>query len=141
MDIPLSNDVPVVNGIEPAPTKYILNAGYDWLLADGFSVEPSVLVNLNTNSSHLIDFNLLVKMFNENNLFSGGVSLRTAKSHTGFSQVTLSPVVRGNINRFTFGAAYNFGLNDMQTYTGNSFMLSIGYRLENYINRRGFRYR
>lgn len=141
VDIPLSNDVPIVNGIEPAPIKYILNGGYDWVLAEGFSVEPSVLVNLNTNSSHLVDFNLMAKIFSENNLFSGGISLRTSKDQTGFQQMTLSPVVRGKINRLTFGAAYNFGLKDVQTYAGNSFMLSIGYRLENFINTRGFRYR
>ena len=29
-DIPLSNSTPVVNGIEPSPTRFYLNAGYDW---------------------------------------------------------------------------------------------------------------
>ncbi|MFW2136054.1 PorP/SprF family type IX secretion system membrane protein [Chryseobacterium sp. TY4] len=36
MDIALNNDIPIVNGIEPSPTKIILNAGYDWHFADGF---------------------------------------------------------------------------------------------------------
>ena len=40
-DIPLSNNTPVVNGIEPSPTRFYLNAGYDWEIAEGFSVEPS----------------------------------------------------------------------------------------------------
>ena len=141
LDIPISNDVPIVNGIEPSPTKYILNGGYDWVLADGFSVEPSFLVNLNTNSSHLIDFNLMAKLYSDQNFFSGGVSFRTAKDNTGYQQMSLSPIIRGEVKRFTFGAAYNFGLSDVQTYGGNSFMLSVGYRIENFINSRGFRYR
>ena len=52
-DIPLSNNTPVVNGIEPSPTRFYLNAGYDWEITEGFSVEPSVMMNLNTNSSRM----------------------------------------------------------------------------------------
>lgn len=141
LDIPLSNDVPVVNGIEPSPTKYILNAGYDWPIAEGISVEPSVLVNLNTNSSHMIDLNLLGKVYNETNLFAAGVSFRTANDIAGKQQLSLSPIIKGKLNRFTFGATYNLGLSDIQTYGGNSFMVSIGYNFENFINTRGYRYR
>lgn len=141
LDIPLSNDIPIVNGIEPSPTKYVLNAGYDWPVSDGISVEPSVLVNLNTNSSHMIDLNLLGKLYSETNEFGAGVSFRTAKDNVGNQQLSLSPIIKGKINRFTFGAAYNIGLSDIQTYGGNSFMLSIGYHFENFINGRGFRYR
>lgn len=141
LDIPLSNDIPIVNGIEPSPTKYILNAGYDWRFSDGMSVEPSVLVNLNTNSSHIIDLNLLGKLHGEASNFGAGVSFRMAKDFTGSQRLSLSPIIKGNINRFTFGAAYNLGLSQIQSYGGNSFMLSVGYNLENFINTRGFRYR
>lgn len=141
LDIPLSNDVPIVNGIEPSPTKYILNAGYDWVISEGISVEPSVLVNLNTNSSRMIDLNLMGKVFSETNLFAAGVSFRTANDHAGNQQLSLSPIIKGKVDRFTFGATYNLGLSDIQTYGGNSFMLSVGYNFDNFINTRGYRYR
>ena len=141
LDIPLSNDIPVVNGIEPSPTKFILNAGYDWQISEGISVEPSVLVNLNTNSSKMVDLNLMGKVFNEDNLFAAGISFRTANDHVGSQQLSLSPVIKGKVDRFTFGATYNIGMSDIQTYGGNSFMLSIGYNFDNIINTRGYRYR
>ncbi|MBC7556630.1 MAG: hypothetical protein H7195_06680, partial [Chryseobacterium sp.] len=48
---------------------------------------------------------------------------------------------KAKLNKFTFGAAYNLGLSDIQTYGGSSFMLSIGYNFDNFINQRGYRYR
>ena len=62
------------------------------------------------------------------------------KDNVGSQQLSLSPIIKGKIDRFTFGAAYNLGLSDIQSYGGNSFMLSIGYNFENFINSRGFRY-
>ncbi|SEG61403.1 type IX secretion system membrane protein, PorP/SprF family [Halpernia humi] len=141
LDIPLTNDIPIVNGIEPSPTKYILNAGYDYVLTEGFSLEPSVLVNLNTNSSKLIDYNILAKIYNETNMFAAGVSFRSAKDNIGSQQLSFSPIIKAKLNKFTFGATYNMGLSDIQTYGGSSFMLSIGYNFDNFINTRGFRYR
>ncbi|WP_417429869.1 PorP/SprF family type IX secretion system membrane protein [Halpernia sp.] len=141
VDIPLTNDIPVVNGIEPSPTKYILNLGYNYILTEGFSLEPSVLVNLNTNSSKLVDFNILAKVYNDTNLFAAGVSFRTANDNVGSQQLSLSPIIKAKINKFTFGATYNMGMSDIQSYGGNSFMLSIGYNFDNFINSRGYRYR
>ncbi len=141
LDIPLSNDIPVVNGIEPSPTKYILNAGYDWQFTDGFSLEPSFLMNLNTNSSRLMDLNVLAKIYSDVNMFAAGVSLRSAKDNVGSQQTSISPIVKAKINRLTFGASYNIGMSDIQTYGGNSFMISLGYSFENFINKRGYRFR
>ena len=141
LDIPLNNDVPIVNGIEPSPTKYIMNAGYDWQFTDGISVEPSVLLNLNTNSSKMVDINLLGKVYNDTSMFAAGISYRTATDKIGNQQLSLSPVIKARLNQFSFGAAYNIGMSDIQTYGGNSFMISIGYDFENFINSRGFRYR
>lgn len=141
LDVPLTNDIPVVNGIEPSPTKYILNAGYNWRFSEGMALEPSMLLNLNTNSSRLLDLNVIAKLYSGAQLFSAGASFRTAQDFTGSRQLSLSPVVKGEISRFTFGASYNFSLSDTNVYTGNSFMLSIGYNLENFINPRGFRYK
>lgn len=140
LDIPLTNDVAFVNGIEPLPTKYLFNAGYDWHFTEGISVEPSVLLNLNTNSSKMVDLNLIAKVSNDTNMFGAGVSYRMDIDKNGNQQLSFSPVIKGRVNRFTFGASYNFGISDIATYGGNSFMLSIGYNVENFINGRGFRY-
>ena len=141
MDIALNNDIPIVNGIEPSPTKIIMNAGYDWHFADGFFVTPSVLWNLNTNSSSMMDLNLLATVISDNASFSGGVSFRSAKSSIGSQNLALSPIIKGRVGNFTFGAVYNFGMSELQQTVGNSFMLSLGFRFENFINGKGFRYR
>jgi type IX secretion system PorP/SprF family membrane protein len=139
-DIAISNDVPIVNGIEPEPTKYIFTLGYDYFLTEGFSLTPSVMMNLNTNSARIIDFNLMAGLGDEENTFSGGVSFRTAKNKFGNQNLGISPIIKGKVNNFFFGATYNFGLSDVQQYAGNSFMLSVGYNIDNFINSRGFRY-
>lgn len=141
LDIPLTNDRPMVNGIEPSSAKYIFNGGYDYVVTEGISIEPSILLNLNANSARMMDLNLMAKVFNDRNLFSTGVSFRTAVDSFGNQQLSLSPIIRGKIDRFTFGATYNMGLSNIQTQAGNSFMLSVGYNFENFINRRGYRYR
>ena len=140
-DIPLTNNIPVVNGIEPSPTRFYLNAGYDWFVSDGFSVSPSMMLNLNTNSSRMLDLNLQAKFYGEENFFAAGVSYRTSNSTLGGQQLSLSPFVNVKANRFRFGATYNLGLSDIQQYGGNSFMIGLGYDLPNFINSRGFRYR
>jgi type IX secretion system PorP/SprF family membrane protein len=56
-DIALSNDKAIVNGIEPSPIKFFLNLGYDWHFADNIFVTPSALINLNTNSTRMVDYN------------------------------------------------------------------------------------
>ncbi len=139
-DIPLSNDVSIQNGIEPQPTKIFLNAGYDWHVGESFFVTPSLMMNLNTNSSRMLDMNLMATMKGDENSFSGGVSCRGIKNQFGNQNLSVSPIIKGNIGNFNFGATYNFGMSDLQAYGGNSFMLSVGYSIENFINSRGFRY-
>ncbi len=141
VDIPISNDLPIVNGIEPLPTKFYLNAGYDWHFADGLYVTPSMMLNLNTNSARLIDYNLMATLFGEENKLSAGISFRSAKSAVGSQNLGLSPVIKGRIKNITFGAVYNFGVSELTENFGNSFMLSLGFNVENFINSRGFRYR
>lgn len=40
VDIPISNTLPIDNGIEPSPTKFYFNAGYDWHFKDGVKYIP-----------------------------------------------------------------------------------------------------
>jgi type IX secretion system PorP/SprF family membrane protein len=141
MDIPISNTLPIDNGIEPSPTKFYLNAGYDWHFADGIFLTPSLMMNLNTNSSRIMDYNVMATVFGEEHLFSAGVSFRSAKSAVGSQNLGLSPVIKGRVGLFTFGAVYNFGVSELTENFGNSFMLSVGFNINNFINSRGFRYR
>ena len=141
IDIPLTNDLPIINGIEPSPTKFYLNAGYDWHFMDGMFVTPSLMMNLNTNSSRIIDYNLMATVFGEQNNLSAGISFRSAKSAVGSQNLGMSPIIKGRVGGITFGAAYNFGVSELTENFGNSFMLSLGFNIDNFINPRGFRYR
>lgn len=140
IDIALSNDRPIVNGIEPSPVKFFILAGYDWQLNDVFSVEPSVMVNLNTNSARTIDANILAKIWADEGYFAAGASYRMLQNKFGNEQLALSPVIKMKFNRFFFGAAYNITMSEIADFGGNSFTLSLGYDIENFINTRGFRF-
>ncbi len=141
-DIALTNDIPIVSGIEPEPTKLIFNSSYDVHLNEDFFVTPSVLLNFSTNSSKMMDLNLMATLLSgEKNSFSAGASFRTSSNRFGNQSLGVSPVIKASFNRFFVGASYNFGLSDIQQYGGSSFMLSLGYNIENFINTRGFRYR
>jgi len=139
-DIALTNDIPIVNGIEPEPTKFNINAGYDFYLNDQFYVSPSVLMNFSTNSSRITDMNLMATVLSDESSFSAGASFRTSKNRFGSQNLGISPIVKATVSNFFFGASYNFGLSDIQQYAGSSFMLSVGYNFENFINTRGYRY-
>ena len=139
-DIAISNDIPIVNGIEPEPTKFLVNTGYNWYVTEEFYVTPSVMANFNTNSSKMIDLNLMATLESDESSFSAGASLRTASNKFGNQSLGVSPIIKASVNNFFFGATYNFGLSDIQQYAGSSFMMSVGYKFENFINTRGYRY-
>ncbi|KPH11136.1 type IX secretion system membrane protein PorP/SprF [Chryseobacterium sp. ERMR1:04] len=139
-DIALSNDESIVNGREPSPIKFFLNLGYDWHFADNMYVTPSALINLNTNSTRTVDYNLMATFFNDINSFSFGVNYRSVQNRFDSQQLSISPIVKVRFNKFMVGASYNLGLSDIQTYGGNSFMIGLGYNFDNFINHRGYRY-
>jgi len=140
-DIPISNNIPIVNGIEPSPTKFYANLGYDWHFTEGLFLTPSFMMNLNTNSSRIMDYNLMATAADETNSISAGISFRSAKTSVGSQNLGLSPVIKGRLGGVTFGAVYNFGVSELTENFGNSFMLSLGFNIDNFINTRGFRYR
>lgn len=139
-DIALTNDESIVNGREPSPIKFFLNLGYDWHFADNMYVTPSALINLNTNSTRTIDYNLMATFFNDINSFSFGVNYRSVQNRFDNQQLSISPIVKVRFNKFMIGATYNLGLSDIQEYGGNSFMIGLGYNFDNFINHRGYRY-
>lgn len=139
-DIALTNDESIINGREPSPIKFFLNLGYDWHFADNMYVTPSALINLNTNSTRTIDYNLMATFFNDINSFSFGVNYRSVQNRFDSQQLQVAPVVKVRFNKFMVGATYNIGLSDIQQYGGNSFMIGLGYNFDNFINHRGYRY-
>ncbi|MET3538172.1 PorP/SprF family type IX secretion system membrane protein [Chryseobacterium limigenitum] len=139
-DIALTNDESIINGREPSPIKFFLNLGYDWHFADNMYVTPSALINLNTNSTRTIDYNLMATFFNDINAFSFGVNYRSVQNRFDSQQLSISPIVKVRFNKFMIGASYNLGLSDIQQYGGNSFMIGLGYNFDNFINHRGYRY-
>jgi type IX secretion system PorP/SprF family membrane protein len=140
-DIMVSNTVPVVNGVEPSPTKYLINGGYDWKLDDSFVLEPTFLINLNTNSSKMYDLNLMAKLIDGENSFSAGVNYRTSLDKFANQRLELSPMLKMKFDQLTVGAVYTFGLSGIQNVSGSSFMIGLGYSFDNFINTRGYRYK
>lgn len=140
VDVSLKEDVAIINGIELTPTKFFINGGYDWQIVDEYiSLTPSFLVNLNTNSTRMFDINLMANLYSGENIFGVGASYRTENNHYGGQRLSLSPIVKVRIGDFMFGATYNFGLSAIQQYGGNSFMISLGLNLGNFINPDGMR--
>lgn len=140
-DIPLSNNTPIVNQIEPSPSWYYFNLGYDWKFNGGISIEPSILMNINTNSERHLDANLLLKYSNESSKIAAGVSYRQDLDENGAQALTVSPLVKADFGRFNFGFSYNIGLSDIATYGGDGFLIGVGYNIENFINQKGYRYK
>lgn len=140
VDVPLKEDVAIINGIEPTPTKIFINGGYDWTIRDEtISITPSFFLNLNTNSARMLDLNLIANFYGENNIFSFGASYRTENNHYGSQRLSLAPIVKFKYNQFDFGATYNFTLSGIEQYGGNNFMISLGLNLNNFINPDGMR--
>jgi hypothetical protein len=87
-----------------------------------------------------MDLNLMATVLSDQNSFSAGASMRTSSNQFGSQNLGISPIIKATVSNFFFGASYNFGLSDIQQYAGSSFMLSVGYKFENFINTRGYRY-
>ncbi|PQL91579.1 PorP/SprF family type IX secretion system membrane protein [Apibacter adventoris] len=141
LDIPLGRNRPVVNSIEPSPTWYYLNLGYNWELVDKISLEPSFLMSLNTNSERIMDFNLKAKYKDDFNAFAVGVSYRTAKDSQQSGGLSFTPFFQADLGKLNFTFGYNFGISDIYKEGGDGLMVGLGYNLDNFINPNGFRYR
>ncbi len=141
LDIPLGKNKPVVNSVEPSPSWYYFNVGYDWELTDSFFIEPSFLMSLNTNSERMMDFNIKAKYKDEFNSFAVGVSYRTAKDSQVSGGLSFTPFVQAEFGKLNFSFGYNFGITDIYKQGGDGLLVGLGYNLDNFINPNGFRYR
>lgn len=140
VDIPLKEEVAIINGIEPTPTKFFINGGYEWEISeDTFSITPSFFVNLNTNSARMLDLNVITNFYSGDNALGVGLSYRTETNHYGNQRLSFAPILKLKYSQFTFGATYNFTLSGIQQYGGNNFMISLGLNLNNFINPDGLR--
>ncbi|MCB9202278.1 MAG: type IX secretion system membrane protein PorP/SprF [Flavobacteriales bacterium] len=140
-DIPIGNNRPIVNTVEPLPTWYYFNLGYEYVFADNLALEPSVLMNINENSERQLDLNIKGKYFDDENVFAIGFSYRQDMDETGSQSLVMAPFIEAEVGRLNFGFAYTMGLTDISREGGNGFLLGLGYNIENIINSRGFRYR
>lgn len=140
-DIPLGKNKPVVNSIEPSPSWYYLNLGYNWELVESFFLEPSFMMSLNTNSERMMDLNLKAKYKDDFNAFALGVSYRTAKDSQVSGGLSVTPFLQAELGRLNFTFGYNFGITDVFKKGGDGLLVGLGYNIENFINPQGFRYR
>lgn len=132
-NIPLDNNEAVVNGIEPIPTWYNFMLGYKFYLNDGIHIDPSVVMNLGSNSSRKFDLNLM-SHFSFGAFQQGvdlGVSYRQDIDKNGSQGLSVSPVMKVKIGDLRLGMSYDIGLSDIAKEAGNGFLISLGYDFGN----------
>lgn len=139
LDIPLVDNIPIANAIEPLPTWYYLLGGMKLNVADGIQLEPSFVMNLNSNSERHLDLNLMANFNNgeyseEGQGLSLGVSYRQDLDSKGAQQLSISPLIKLGFGQFRLGASYDIGLSDLATEAGNGLLFSLGYDFGNPFN-------
>lgn len=134
LDMPLGDNRPIVNAIEPLPTWYYFQAGYKWNVAEGIQLEPSLLMNLNSNSERQIDIALRSRLAMGQNAVRLGVNYRTDIDETGTQSLSLTPLVNLEIGQLRLGYAYKMGLTDISREAGDGHLISLGYDFGNPFN-------
>src|SRR5690606_14538831 len=96
LDIPLKQTEAVANGVEPLPTWYYLLLGYKVRLADGINLQPSMVMNLNSNSERQLDLNLIshIGFGDREQGLDLGVSYRQDMDKNGSQGLSVSPIVK-----------------------------------------------
>lgn len=138
LDIPLGDNRPIVNSIEPLPTWYYLQAGYKWDIATGVQLQPSFLMNLNSNSERQIDLTLRSRFEMGANAFGIGVNYRTDTDESGAQALSLTPLINLEIGRLNLGYAYKLGLTDISKEAGDGHLISLGFDFGNPFNYEGY---
>lgn len=136
LDIPLVENEAIANGIEPLPTWYYFLLGYQIYLTDGIRLEPSVVMNLNSNSERQFDLNLMGH-FGFGDREQGldlGVSYRQDIDKNGSQGLSISPVMKLKIGQLKMGMSYDIGLSDIAKEAGNGILFSLGYDFGNPFN-------
>ena len=134
LDMPLGDNRPIVNSIEPLPTWYYFQVGYKWNIADGIQIEPSVLMNLNSNSERQIDLTLRSRFAMGDNAFRLGVNYRNDTDESGAQALSITPLVNLEIGTLRLGYAYKMGLTDISQEAGDGHLISLGFDFGNPFN-------
>ena len=136
LDIPLQDNQAVANGIEPLPTWYYFLLGYHIYVGDVFRLEPSVVMNLNSNSERQFDLNLMghIGFGEQEQGLDLGVSYRQDIDKNGSQGLSISPVMKLKIGQLRIGMAYDIGLSDIAKEAGNGILFSLGYDFGNPFN-------
>lgn len=136
LDIPLQDNQAVANGIEPLPTWYYFLLGYHIYVGDVFRLEPSVVMNLNSNSERQFDLNLMghIAFGEQEQGLDLGVSYRQDIDKNGSQGLSISPVMKLKIGQLRIGMAYDIGLSDIAKEAGNGMLFSLGYDFGNPFN-------
>ncbi len=95
---------------------YYLTAGYDFVVNESFSIEPSFLLKAAENGAYQVDINSKF-IFNEE--YWGGISYRT-----GGALIFMGGV---RVDKFFFGYAFDYTLSSLmkRTYGSHEIMLAI----------------
>lgn len=134
LDIPLGDHRPIVNSIEPLPTWYYILVGYKFNVTEGIELQPSVLLNLNSNSERQMDLTLRSRFAMGENGVQLGVNYRMDSDALGTQNLALTPLVNLEIGQLRIGYAYKMGLSDISREFGEGHLISLGYDFGNPFN-------
>jgi len=133
LDIPLTDNEAVANGVEPLPTWYYFMLGYQVRLGDVFRIDPSIVMNLNSNSERQLDLNLMshIAFGDRQQGVDLGLSYRQDIDKNGAQGLSISPIMKLKIGELKVGMSYDIGLSDIAKEAGNGILFSLGYNFGN----------
>lgn len=134
LDIPLSQNEYYINNIEPLPTWYYFNFGYNWHLSEGIALEPSLVYNMNSSSERHLDLNLMSNIsLGDNGQGVGiGVGYKQGMDSKNSNPLFVSPILKVKVGSIKAGMSYDIGLSDYQVDgRKNGFLFSLGFDLQN----------
>lgn len=133
LDVPLQESQAIAEGVESFPAQYYFLLGYQVFLNEGIHLEPSLTMNLNSNSARRFDLNLM-SHFSFGDRTQGldiGVSYRQDIDKNGAQGLSFSPIMKLKIGDLRLGMAYDIGLSDIAKEAGNGMLFSLGYDFGN----------
>ena len=136
LDIPLVDNEAVADGVEPLPTWYYFMLGYQVRLGDVIRLDPSIVMNLNSNSERQLDLNLMshIAFGDRQQGVDLGLSYRQDIDKNGSQGLSISPIMKLKIGGLKVGMSYDIGLSDIAKEAGNGILFSLGYNFGNPFN-------
>lgn len=136
LDIPLTSNEAFADGVEPLPTWYYFMLGYKIRLGEVVHIDPSMVMNLNSNSERQLDLNLIshIAFGDQQQGVDLGVSYRQDFDKNGSQPLSISPLMKLKIGGLKVGMSYDIGLSDIAKEAGNGILFSLGYDLGNPFN-------